>query len=327
MNQIMKRWAMAAAAAGLVFTLAGGASAAEITLLCSNALKSVVEELGPQFEKATGHKLKAEYGSTGPLKAQIEKGQVFDVAILGVEATDDLIKRGLLAAGSRADIARSGMGVAIRKGAAKPDLGTTEAFKQSLLKASTIAYSDGGLTGIYLKGLLSGSGAEELKPASAARARWSAKGSRDRLTRSRSFPRAGRARGPAGGVQRCCIFPAAGAPLRTGRQGAQVPQVAGRGGQSQGAEPIPSPSRQRVRIRAQLRMPLWNELRSNFSLGECTRSSSRAKPTISESMPSTLLKSPTIGIDPPAPIMMVFLPHSAWSAARALSRDGLSNGS
>src|SRR6185436_13568312 len=86
MSQIMNRWAMAAAAAGLVFTLAGGASAAEITLLCSNALKSVVEELGPQFEKATGHKLKTEYGSTGPLKAQIEKGQAFDVAILGVEA-------------------------------------------------------------------------------------------------------------------------------------------------------------------------------------------------------------------------------------------------
>ena len=151
----MKRYGMAAAAAGIALMLtAGGASAAEITLLCSNALKSVLEELGPQFEKASGHKLKIEYGSTGPLKAQIEKGQAFDVAILGVDATDDLIKRGKLAAGTRADIARSGMGVAIRKGAAKPDLGTTQAFKQALLKRKTIAYSDGGLTGIYLKGLL-----------------------------------------------------------------------------------------------------------------------------------------------------------------------------
>ena len=97
----------------------------------------MLEELGPQFEKASGHKLKIEYGSTGPLKAQIEKGQAFDVAILGVEAIDDLIKRGMLAAGSRADIARSGMGVAIRKGAAKPDLATTQAFKQALLKAQT----------------------------------------------------------------------------------------------------------------------------------------------------------------------------------------------
>jgi len=100
-----------AVAVGLALLLAAGeASAAELTVLCSNALKSVLEELGPQFEKASGHKLKIEYGSTGPLKAQIEKGQAFDVAILGVEATDDLIKRGVLAAGSRADIARSGMG-------------------------------------------------------------------------------------------------------------------------------------------------------------------------------------------------------------------------
>ena len=161
----MKRSGMAAAAAGIALMLtAGGASAAEITLLCSNALKSVLEELGPQFEKASGHTLKIEYGSTGPLKAQIEKGQAFDVAILGVDATDDLIKRGKLAAGTRADIARSGIGVAVRKGAAKPDLGTTQAFKQALLKAPTIAYSDGGLTGIYLKSLLERLGiAEEVK--------------------------------------------------------------------------------------------------------------------------------------------------------------------
>jgi molybdate transport system substrate-binding protein len=161
----MKRWTAAAVAAGAAFMLAtGGANAAEITLLCSNALKSVIEELGPGFEKTSGHTLKAEYGSTGPLKAMIEKGQAFDVAILGVEATDELIKSGKLTANTRADIARSGMGVAIRKGAAKPDLATTQAFKQALLNAQTISYSDGGLSGIYLKGLLERLGiAEQLK--------------------------------------------------------------------------------------------------------------------------------------------------------------------
>jgi molybdate transport system substrate-binding protein len=142
----------------------GGASAAEITLLCSNALKSVMEELRPGFEKASGHQLKVEYGSTGPLKAAIEKGRAFDVAILSVEATDDLIKSGNLTASSRADIARSAMGVAVRKGAAKPGLATTQAFKQALLNAQTIAYSDGGLSGTYLKGLLERLGiAEQLK--------------------------------------------------------------------------------------------------------------------------------------------------------------------
>src|SRR5438045_5438705 len=112
MIRTMNRWGLAAVVAGIAVMLAtGSANAAEITLLCSNALKSVIEELRPGFEKASGHQVKAEYGSTGPLKAAIEKGRAFDIAILGVEATDDLIKRGLLAAGSRADIARSGMGV------------------------------------------------------------------------------------------------------------------------------------------------------------------------------------------------------------------------
>ena len=160
----MKTRGMAAAAGLALMLTASGASAAEVTLICSNALKSVLEELGPQFEKASGQKLKIEYGSTGPLKAVIEKGQPFDVAILGVEATDDLIRSGKLAAGSRTDIARSSMGVANRKGAAKPYLGTTQAFKQALLKAQTIAYSDGGLTGIYIKGLIERLGiAEEMK--------------------------------------------------------------------------------------------------------------------------------------------------------------------
>src|SRR5436190_23058737 len=111
----------------------GEASAAEIRLLCSNALKSVIEELRPGFEKASCHKLKTEYGSTGPLKAMIEKGRAFDVAILGVEATDNLIKSGKLS--TRTDIARSRIGVAVRKGAAKPDRCTRSACRQALLSA------------------------------------------------------------------------------------------------------------------------------------------------------------------------------------------------
>ena len=106
------------------------ASAAEVTLLCSNALKSVMEEVGPQFEKASGHKLKIVYAATNPLKARIEKGEAFDVAILGVGATDDLLKQGKLAAGSRVDIASSALGVTVRKGAAKPDIATTRRIQE-----------------------------------------------------------------------------------------------------------------------------------------------------------------------------------------------------
>src|SRR5262249_17261438 len=95
-----------------------------------------------------------------------------------------------------------------------------------------------------------------------------------------------------------------------------------RGGGSSGAAVGTAARRRRedypasaARMRAQLRVPLWNEVRSNFSFGECTRSSSSANPTMIVSMPSTRLKSPTIGIEPPSPMVMAFLPHSAESAA------------
>ena len=127
------------------------AEAAEVTCLCSNALKTVFEELAPQFEKATGHKLAITFGSTNPLKARIEKGEAFDLTILGETAIDDLIKQGKLVAATRAVVARSGLGLAIRKGAPKPDIGTTETFKRTLLNAKSIAYLEGGLTGTYLK--------------------------------------------------------------------------------------------------------------------------------------------------------------------------------
>ncbi len=162
----MKSNPMAAAAAGAALMLASAtsANAAEITALVSNALKTVLEELAPQFERATEHKLKIAFGSTDTLKARIEKGDAFDLVILGAAAADDLIKQGRLVATSRVDIARSGLGVAIRKGAPKPDLGTTDAFKRTLINAASIAYSEQGLAGVYLKGLFQRLGiTEDLK--------------------------------------------------------------------------------------------------------------------------------------------------------------------
>ena len=144
-----------AAALALVMIFAPvAAQAAEVTLLISNALITVMEDLAPRFEKATGHKLAISFGSTNPLKARIEKGEAFDLTILGEAAIDDLVKQGKLVATTRAVVARSGLGVAIRKGATKPDIGTTEAFKRALLNAKSIAYLEDGLTGTYLKVLL-----------------------------------------------------------------------------------------------------------------------------------------------------------------------------
>jgi molybdate transport system substrate-binding protein len=144
-----------AASIGLAAMLAFGApaSGAEITALVSNALKTSLPELAPQFEKATEHKLKLTFGSTDPLKVRIEKGEAVDVALIGEGAIDELIKQGKIVAATRTIITRSGLGVAIRKGAPKPDLSTAEAFKNTLLAAKSISYNERGLTGIYLKAL------------------------------------------------------------------------------------------------------------------------------------------------------------------------------
>ena len=89
---------------------------------------------------------------------------MFDLAILGAPPADDLIKQGKLVAASRTEIARSLAGVAVKKGAPKPDIGTTDAFKRALIDAKSIAYVEQGATGIYLKGLLQRLGiAEQLQ--------------------------------------------------------------------------------------------------------------------------------------------------------------------
>jgi molybdate transport system substrate-binding protein len=140
-----------AAAFAVAMIFAPAAGAAELTLLISNALKTVMADIAPRFEAATGHKLAITYGSTNPMKARIEKGEAFDLTILGDAAIDDLIKQGKLDAATRTVVARSGLGVTSRKGAPKPDVGTTDAFKRTMLDAKSIAYLDDGLTGTYLK--------------------------------------------------------------------------------------------------------------------------------------------------------------------------------
>lgn len=146
--------ALAAAAVG--FAIALGcvpASAAEITMLVSNAFKTSFPDLIPLFEKASEHRLKVAFGSTDPLKVRIEKGEAIDLALIGDGAIDVLIKQGKLVADTRVVVARSGLGVAVRKGAPKLDLSTTDAFKRVIVNAKSIGFNAGGLTGIYLWGL------------------------------------------------------------------------------------------------------------------------------------------------------------------------------
>ena len=126
--------------AGLILPLVSDAQAEQLKVLESNALKTVMDELGSQFEKATGNKLVPIVGTTTELRGMIDKGEAFDVAIFTKSALDDLAKQGKIADAPRLAIARSGIGVAVRKGAVKPDVSTTAAFKSTMLNASSIGY-------------------------------------------------------------------------------------------------------------------------------------------------------------------------------------------
>jgi molybdate transport system substrate-binding protein len=125
------------------------ADAAEIKLLASNALRSALQEIAPQFETTRGHKILITFGSTGNLTASIDKGTPFDLAVVGADAVDNLIGRGLVV-GPRRDFARSGIGVSYREGASKPDVSTSVALKATLLAAKSISFNSQGLSGSHM---------------------------------------------------------------------------------------------------------------------------------------------------------------------------------
>jgi molybdate transport system substrate-binding protein len=154
---IVRYLSLVAAAA---LTLGGvPADAAEINVLSTNALKTALEELGPKFEQSSEHKLTITWGATAQLKDQIERGATFDVAVVTDAVADDLIRQGKLA--SRTALARSGIAVAIKKGAPKPDLRSVDDFKKMLLSAKSIAWVEQGVSGIYLKGVFERLGVSE----------------------------------------------------------------------------------------------------------------------------------------------------------------------
>jgi molybdate transport system substrate-binding protein len=155
----MRHLLLVAAAA---LALGAPAHAAEIKVLSTNALKSTLADLGPKFEQSSGHKLAITWGTAANLKVEIEKGAAVDVALLTDAGADDLIKQGKLA--SRTPIARSGIAVAIQKGAPKPALANAEDFKKMVLAAKSIAWVETGASGIYLKGVFERLGiADEIK--------------------------------------------------------------------------------------------------------------------------------------------------------------------
>lgn len=156
---------MAAAAAVSFLASAVPARAAEITVLCSNGIRAVMQELVPKFEQATGHKVIITYGLAAALKRRIDAGEPFDLAILTPQFIDDGIEKGRLLRESRRELARAGMAMAIRKGAAKPDVATTEALKRTLTASPAIAFAKEGAAGTYFVALIDRLGlTRELQP-------------------------------------------------------------------------------------------------------------------------------------------------------------------
>lgn len=146
---------LAAAAAAVL--MPRQASAAEIKVLTAGAYKQVVLALVPAFEQQTGHKVSVDNGTAGELQRRIDGGEAFDVAVISPVVVEALIDKGRITRGSRLDLATVGVGVVVKEGAPKPDIGTVEAFKQAMLAAKSIAYIDpksGGTTGIYIEKLM-----------------------------------------------------------------------------------------------------------------------------------------------------------------------------
>ena len=147
-----------AALAGLLLAATpSAAQAAEIKLLGPVSLRAVLPGLLPEFEKSSGHKVTIGYATLGAITKRIAEDEAVDVAMVSPAQNEELQKQGKLLAGSRAEIARVGFAVFVKKGAPKPDVGSVDTLKRTLLAAKSIVLGDpaaGGGAGVYTAGLM-----------------------------------------------------------------------------------------------------------------------------------------------------------------------------
>jgi molybdate transport system substrate-binding protein len=137
-----------------ILLMAEAASAADIHVMISAGFYGAYSELGPMFERSSGHRLVTTRGpsmgdSPESIPTRLARGEAADVVILDDGAANELGSRGLVRADSKIELARSLIGMVVREGTAKPDIGNVEAFRSTLLAAKSIAYSDSG-SGTYL---------------------------------------------------------------------------------------------------------------------------------------------------------------------------------
>jgi len=133
------------------------AQADDVKVFSAGAVRAIVTDLAEQFRQETGATVTFSFGTAGQTRQKLLSGEPVDVVILTDAGIDDMIRQGALASGSRADLARTGMGVGVREGAPKPDITTSEAFKTTLLKAKSLVYVDpaqGATSGVHFKSVL-----------------------------------------------------------------------------------------------------------------------------------------------------------------------------
>jgi molybdate transport system substrate-binding protein len=153
--QTLRLRAVRTLAAALTFLLCAVPAHAEtVTLFSSVAIRTVVEDLAQRFERETGHHVVATFGLAAALKGRIEKGDAYDIAILTPAQIDDLIAQGKAARASRVVIARTGLGFMVRAGAPTLDVGTVDAFKRTLLAATSLTYAPAGASGVAFQATL-----------------------------------------------------------------------------------------------------------------------------------------------------------------------------
>lgn len=157
----MKAKLLFAATCGLL--VSGAVQAAELKVLASGAVKEAYAELVPQFEKASGHKVTITWAGTVDIKKKVAAGEAYDVIIVASPEMDAFVKDGKVAAGTKADLVKSSVGVAIKPGTAKPDLSSGDGLKKALLAAKSVGFSTGP-SGAYMQKLFEKMGiAEQIK--------------------------------------------------------------------------------------------------------------------------------------------------------------------
>lgn len=161
-NMPMKAIQFAATAFIWIATAIPG-NAADVSVLSVAAVREALEEIIPDFEKSSGHKVQITWTGSADIRKRIAAGEAHDLIVSGAQDIDDYIKQGKMAVGSRIDLVKVGVGVGVPLGHPKPDISTTDALKDALLQAKAIGYSTGA-SGVYIEAMFKRLGiADDLK--------------------------------------------------------------------------------------------------------------------------------------------------------------------